>query len=424
MHPTDALRLASDLTTPAEQLEPLMGFAKRREVGQALARNPNLPAPLVAKLLCRYTDAALENPALSLIALESPLFLNTLSREVLLSVLQNPRLPQYLLVLLETHPDKLIVQAARLHQSAGSAQSGWEADVVSLIAQLPSTPWLRFCYHSRGLFPEWLWSALPSSEQSGALPYPCYNQFYSYQGPQTPDPTPLTADEIKGLQPTPELICTTNRTALLAHLARRRNWKVTLNPHCPPEALAELAEVGSRALVLQWCVLSHPNTPLEILMRHATEDDCVNAIALNSCAPRELLEQLLPKITHIDPRNALTTEQLLTRWRELTQKRLEQTGFDSALLQRTDCPLESWLAILETISENKDLAGFLNRLHTTSPQKIRTAARATVWQQRLATALNPRIEQITLEILSGDANRYVRIAAQSRLDDPSWRFMA
>jgi hypothetical protein len=71
-----------------------------------------------------------------------------------------------------------------------------------------------------------------------------------YKGAQEPDPTPLSIAEETSLKPTSELICTTNRTAVLNHLARRRNWQVTLNPHCPPEALAELIKVGSRAQVL------------------------------------------------------------------------------------------------------------------------------------------------------------------------------
>jgi hypothetical protein len=159
-------------------------------------------------------------------------------------------------------------------------------------------------------------------------------------------------------------------------------------------------------------------------MRYATEDDCINAIASNPNTPKELLERLLPKVTHVDPMTALSTEQLLSRWRELTQERLERTGLDAALLQRKDCPLEYWLDIIELISENKDLSGFLNRLYITNPNKIRSASRATAWYQRLAIALNSKTEIATLETLANDANLYVRAAAQNRLDDPSWRFMA
>lgn len=99
--------------------------------------------------------------------------------------------------------------------------------------------------------------------------------------------------------------------------------------------------------------------------------------------------------------------------------------YNTPLILSMETPLQPWLEeTIRTCLQNSGvLVWFVCALHLDSQENLRTIARYPTWYLRLAIALNVHTEMTLLTLLAKDANRYVRVAAQSRLDDASWRFM-
>ncbi|MBB6052343.1 hypothetical protein [Armatimonas rosea] len=135
------------------------------------------------------------------------------------------------------------------------------------------------------------------------------------------------------------------------------------------------------------------------------------------------LESALPPskqpLTVPKPGESLTNAQLLSAIP------IKHRGvYDTPQLLSMETPLQTWLEeTIQTCLQNSGvLVWFVCALHLDSLEKLTTIARYPTWYLRLAIALNVHTDMTTLTLLTNDANRYVRVVAQNRLDDASWRF--
>lgn len=390
-------------------------------VAKALASNPNTPPQMLAKLLPRYPEQVLTNPVFPLLALENPLFLDTVERKTLVPLLQRRELPETVVRALTLHHDKNVAQAARLHIALGEAQAGWEAEALSLILTLKNSPWDRQQLLSRNLIPSWLWDALPRSRKTLPKPEPCPPKPLLI-----PDFTPLTDEERANLPRNENkrwrLATSSNRIEVLKIVAQQGEVGVAGNPLATTEILTLLVEsvLGDEVV---YGLLSHPNCPLSYLERWVTANvQTASAVIDNPGAPLALQQQALPLALYAGSSTRLPTEALLKRWQQLPPG--VRIGFHPTLLARPDCPLDDWLEIMEQecLQKNGPLTRFTCWLNFTAPSRLDQAARASTWFIRFAIGLNSATPRELLTMLRQDANRYVRAAAQSRLDDPRWRF--
>src|SRR5688572_15711380 len=106
----DILKEASDPETPPEVLEdlarPLLEersnlhlTAQGRELGEAIAKNPNTPVKVLfhAALLRRFSSEVLANPIFPLLSLEDPALLEGASTDAISALALSPSAPDFVL---------------------------------------------------------------------------------------------------------------------------------------------------------------------------------------------------------------------------------------------------------------------------------------------------------------------------------------
>jgi hypothetical protein len=140
-------------------------MAMTKQEREQRARDPNIEPSELARLLPLYPEEALANPALPLIVLEDAGFMRDIPRDGMRVLLIHPDLPTYLLSVLATHPDKKIVDEVMMHASWREAVTGWEREAASRIAQLPTLTSEKQRFSDKGLFPSWLYNALPAKKR-------------------------------------------------------------------------------------------------------------------------------------------------------------------------------------------------------------------------------------------------------------------
>jgi len=425
MTPTEALQLALNHRTSGDQLDAIGPLISRPKIGKALASNPNTSAQMAAKLLPRYPDEVLANPVFPLICLDNPRAFDILDIHALIPLLQKPELPESFLYALLRHPNRKVAADAQVHVGLGEAQLGWEREVPPHLGRLGATIDCRHALRFRDAIPLWLWNALPpavrrTTEESLATP-----EFQEASLPVPLDPTPLTEEELQTL-PTDlhmqsQLCRTTNRIAILRELRSM----ASLNPYCPADLLEAIAEEEfKRQGRVYDDVLQHPNTPVHVLERFAFANfyRAANGVALNPNTPLELLEKILPRVTALNANTPLATDKIVGRWQELSE--FKRQHLNKLLLRRLDTPLDVWLKVMkeEFAKVNGLLNYFIITTLTEEAEEIIAALNYPYWCLRFAVVLNPAATTDQLTVLAGDANRYVRAAAQARLKDPNWRF--
>jgi hypothetical protein len=164
--PQEALRLAQNPTTPAEQLRMLslgMQYGDLFEkIHDAIAGNPNTPPDILAEPFMFRFPSLLTNPAFPLLWIENPYFLSAENLAEILTLQSN--IPDQFLDFCCNYPNSLVSTTVQSHIAfAGEADVNWREEAGVFLAKLPWHPqeiaWLKK-FH---LLPDWI---LPHCHES------------------------------------------------------------------------------------------------------------------------------------------------------------------------------------------------------------------------------------------------------------------
>ena len=129
--------VASNTATPLELLKKLarlVHLPNIKAINRAIVRNPSLPLNVLIYAAQLYPQECLENPILDLLYLENPDFLNQFHDKLMILLLQQNNVPQFILDFAAEHNNEEVVAAANqsIHLS-GEMTEGWhEAAEVAI----------------------------------------------------------------------------------------------------------------------------------------------------------------------------------------------------------------------------------------------------------------------------------------------------
>jgi hypothetical protein len=359
-----------------------------------------------------------------------------------------------------------IHEAAKLHVSLGEATDGWEHEAVKGIGILKHDrrDITEFNILEQSNFvPNWLREAVN----------PVTINDFSAPSFRLADTSPLTEEDTEYLGwDVARRSCKVEILRLIeARVDRNLVTPLIYNTHTPADVLEKLArrplenrmfiqialhhntpETLLRTLAKNqtfWAPLAqNPNTPVDILREIATahkqDKKLFLALLNNPSTPEDIWKPLIKK--------SLPTiiESLRCNHAEYGYVRMEYSTLVARLpiafllaYDQTDKRHSRSLSIVRhclcihpdtPLNERRDavrayyrnnaslLTWFVLLLTETEDMRLDSAVQARWWQIRFAVAINPHAGQIRLDLLSSDANRYVRAAARARLADPNWRF--
>ncbi len=189
-----------------------------------------------------------------------------------------------------------------------------------------------------------------------------------------------------------------------------------------PSALARLLEIGT-PLALRLCAGNAAVDGATLRELCSSSDWQVRQTVARQAACDDETLELLCADTDADVRRAVagnpsTAADLLTRLLRDDNKDVQR-----AALSNRNLPLESLLTQRKAIlTRNLTLKGLNRLIALEHPELPRTEFRkirnlhALIWLERLALTRNPSTSAAALEVLGGDANRFVRMIAQIRLE--------
>jgi hypothetical protein len=465
---TELVELYNPNTT-ASRLQVLYEtYPKGNIVAPEVAMHPNTPADILVALFGRYPDLVLWNSAFPLVLIEEPEFFAKLNKTTLLKLLTNPDLPEYVLEFLLQKDNAEIREATRGHVSLGEATDGWEHEAMKGMGILKhdrrDVAELNILEQSN-FVPSWLQEVLISVT---------INDFLATSSRLT-DTSPLNDTDLqKGLGwDVARWSCKVEILRLIeARVDRNLVTPLIYNPHTPSDVLEKLAKrsLGNHHHILRialhpntsdillrtlaqnqtfWVPLAqNPNTPTDILREIATahEQDKKLFLALlnNPSTPEDiwkpLVEKNLPTIIESLRRNhaeygyvrieysTLVTRLPIAFLLEYYQTSKRHSHSRSMARQflciHPETPASVRQNAVRAYYRNNAslLTWFVLLLTETEDMRLDSAVNARWWQIRFAVAINPHAGQMRLEMLSGDANRYVRAAAKARLMESGWRF--
>jgi hypothetical protein len=442
---TELVELYNPNTT-ASRLQVLYEtYPKGNIVAPEVAMHPNTPADILVALFGRYPDLVLWNSAFPLVLIEEPEFFAKLNKTTLLKLLTNPDLPEYVLEFLLQKDNAEIREATRWHVSLGEATTGWEYEAVKGIAFLKhdrrDVAELNILEQSN-FVPDWLQEVLISVT---------INDFSAPSSLPT-DTSPLTEEDTKYLGWDVARWSRKVEVLRLIEVKAGHHLNIPLinNPHTPADVLEKLAKRLSNNPIdtLLSRIALHPNTPTNILREIATahEQDKKLFMALlnNPSTPEDiwkpLVEKNLPTIIESLRRNhaeygyvrieystlvaRLPIAFLLEYYQTSKRHSHSRSMARHFLCIHPETPASVRQNAVRAYYRNNAslLTWFVLLLTETEDMRLDSAVNARWWQIRFAVAINPHAGQIRLEMLSGDANRYVRAAAKTRLMESGWRF--
>lgn len=379
------------------------------------ARDPNTSPKRLAELLYGFTDDVLKNPALPLIVLENPGWLDGIDTERHRTLLNKPELPLYLVKSLEQSTYGPIAVNAKMHVALGTEITDWDP-LLKNLALLNCSREDRLALEQHELIPQWLLAHLPPLPAAKAKRVPI-------------EPlVPLTDQEAEVIRNRPEreresLARTTPAAAILHVLARDSSkqvqQRVARNSHTSQEDLRYLKK-------FDYCLVSiaeNPATSTEILSQLANFGSLFSykrlpdCIAMNPNCTAELAQQLRKSVVSEESWGRFyTAEELVKLFEE------GKTWAAEEAKRRADTP--QWLVaeglMLDIQKRRAFMAWFCGLLATDNQKRLTKNLRSGNWFTRFAIAINPNTKPRALEKLAMDANRYVRFAAQARLQESGW----
>lgn len=246
------------------------------EIEQAL--DPNTPPETLARLASLHPEVVAGNPALPLLILADPTWLQRLPTATVGRLLASAALPSAVVHALALHPSRLIRDAAARHVSiVGEADENWEAAVWDHFArQRTPSKELLFPFFDQGKIPEPLLERFAACDDAelrakvvktapnlpivGLLQRACGSP--SLHKIVAPDPS-LTLSEL---------------TQLARHSGRFARRCALAQPHLPPALLAELAALPDVFVQVQ--VARHANTSAETRTALAQRGNAALELAL------------------------------------------------------------------------------------------------------------------------------------------------
>ncbi|MGC4047028.1 MAG: hypothetical protein QM758_24800 [Armatimonas sp.] len=384
------------------------------------ARDPNTSPKRLAELLYGFTSDVLENPALPLILLENPGWLDEIDTERLLKLLNTSGLPAYLVEPMTQNPRQPIVVNAKMHVALGTEVTDWEPLLRNLAA--------LNCYREdRGilekyeLIPGWLQPYLePSAPPKKVQP----------RVRKPLEPLPLTEEQKQTLRASPE-----HKQRQIAMTTKSIEEVVFLLEHAPDIVATYAAR--------------NPVTPLSWLEKLMETHGCLYELVGNPSMTPELLSRLIDKVQVTGPDYVMDRVGFHPACTPELAKRLEGLNvYDASLGRfRTTAELETlflaggqwaleevrgrdnvprWLVaegLMQEIQKRRAyLPWFCGLLALEDQKRLSKNVRSANWFTRFAIAIHPSTKPKTLEKLVDDANRYVRFSAKARLSDTAWVF--
>ncbi len=396
--------IAADPNTPASVLQELYQshqqhydrttykwVAETPEVMFALAQNPNTPPAILSALLPGYAPAFCQNPVAPFVLLEAPDFLSDVGTNALRALLFCANAPAALIRILPAQASAsgkvgkddaaILADAARTHIAfAGECAPGaWQGELETICREICENP--------------------PGSDARE------FHADYAELGL-----LPRTWPE--AVSPLPTVKNTKLSKELNGHPWRDKAGSVlvkALAPNLAPELLRAMANESdhtlSQALVL------YAETPADVLQTVASAEFAEMRLRLYAAKHRNAGQALLSEFA-ADSNPFLRR---LARQHRNAPVNARALGRTTAIQKRGATPL--WLLV----------SGLYGKL---TLEEIRKRTESPVWMERLSAVFAitngaTRVSDERRALLrerTGDANRFVRAAAQAFLENPEYRF--
>ena len=281
---------AKAIATPPQRLGELAVNCSE-EVQKIVVGNPNTPLETLYQLGEYYPQEFLNNPLLELLYLESPSFVADIPTTTLRALIQQQKVPLFILKFAAKHEDKEIAEIAKMHvELSGEMIEGWREAAENFIINLGDR--YRFTIKSdyellsnfAEFIPDFMWK---NKLIKIDIAKNCKTSVTRLEN--------LAKDKNDKIR---SCIARNNNTpiALLKKLAQDSSYSVRLdlidNYHITPDILKQLASDPDGEVRCH--VASHSTTPLEILEKLALDkfNEVRQNIARNSNTPIHILEKL------------------------------------------------------------------------------------------------------------------------------------
>jgi hypothetical protein len=400
-NPEVAEYLASQPDVAPDLLEQLSEFT----APEIIARSPNAPVWLLARVGRHAPEALLENPALLLLSLESPdkfqEMLGSLVEEILLK-LPDPPPALFRIEFLKTHrsrvlalahlkiPKETVIELAGsedYHARNNAAQHPLLPDVFRRIILLPELGY-EYSQYPRLQSGAFLLT-LTKEEWEMLITGPNWFRHLISTAPTTP----------------PDVLARLANTSSLSV-----QQTIAANRRTPPEALRDLSYSFDGGI--QSAIAHNPSTPPDVLERYATQSTMIFYLPGNPSLPLEVGLKMLenaPKTTSdttylgsILERPDLPEEKMREysthkkkEWRAMLAR---NPKLPNDLLTRL--AVDKTLEVRMSVASRKDLPeSALEKLSQDKAPKVRASA-----------ALNPSLSLALMEKLADDPETLVRIS--------------
>ncbi len=369
------------------------------------ARDPNTSPDCLADLLFGFAGDVLENPALPLIVLENPYWLNQIRVEGPMKLLQRPDVPGYVVMALTQHPAALVASNAQFHIVLGEEVTDWKP-ALKCIAQLNCSGRHRQVLEHYNLIPHWLHPYLPS-----AVPVEAIEKWPPSEPVPLPRPVPLALEQLAALEFDWELRwdiagCSMTPLETLQRLMVYPDCHMYLamNPASSAEILTTIATLPETEIDPEW---------LDLDWGPHVKDH----LGLNPNCPYEVGRSIKP-----DPRREFWFARFRTNEEMEALYREGKYWAANEAVERIDAP--TWLVaegLMRSVYLGNDyLSWFCGLLQTQDKRQLTRCITSPNWFTRFALVIREEVSQTILERLAEDANRYVRFVARTRLEDSNW----
>jgi hypothetical protein len=413
-----ALQYAQDNQTPDVQIIASFAFYQRnwallqytqsekgeeerclRAIGCALARNPNTPPAVLAKLVQHDIESIAQNPALPLLFVEDQNFLPDYALE---EIVKHCFPSSSVLDILANHPSKEIAHNAQMHVNfAGEIGKDWREEAGKWVATLSSTPteqfFLQKFQNSENTehlkMPDWIWKHV---EERPRKPLKAITK---------PSPLPATIPELYD--------------AKSFQMIQKAKYKVRLDAVTTSqnaEFLQAMADDSNQNVRKR--IAKNIYTSPETLYKLSRESDLKGNLLANASLPDDLLERLLEGAGNIA--NVVQYNPYVPYWALVSawNQGVRTQKLRNLLLRNpeTPLPIQYDAFFWQNGSEFVNFLRFCKNTKSQHHYEFRLVYNHP-WWSRLADTLNSNIPKNMLPIFATkDTNRFVRAAAREQWD--------
>jgi hypothetical protein len=391
----------------------IFGSDKTTEILRRLASNPNLPPELAAQCLVSFSKEFSTNPAIPLLFIEDPRFLERVDEPRLLQLLSTENVAPLILQMLQSHSKPRIKEAAKSHVNFAGEVEGedWQDQVRQKIAQLPVGNKTKLKeLHQWGCVPEWLAAKYRLDPIIPRIVEP--DVWRHWTGPDEAQPDEKKWKKIRHAVKSIALVdfpATNAKEAFqyLEHASRVEQSSQILryifentaffppqlakNPFTPEDVMLSLLPEQNEIL------LSNPGITTQVIQKLSLK--YLREVINNSRTPTLLLEKYF-----------LTLDIVVQRFHvnEIAMQLLKRknTSIDTA---------KSAFLYLQCQETKRNLVGLLVFAHLSKTNMFIEAGDDIEWSNWLGIALNPNSTLPILQDLVKHGNRYIRAVARARL---------